>query len=266
MKTLLLGAAVLAFAACGSSGSDDPNDPNDPTDPNDPNDPTDPTTPDQADLDYADVAALVGQSAARGESWAMLDVMVLSHGGTPDGFVVTPGDHYLTAAGSRAGVTFDYYYHCNDNADVVLTYCDATVNHAHVQVTMTGSATGAAASLSAIDRDGDWTVREISVAKPRIGGDAMMQFTASVAGQYPATYTLSYTANFDRVRYTPGTTLPLSGKIDFSISANRTRAGAARNFSVTAALVFDGDSSATLTLDATRNYSVDLTTGATLKL
>lgn len=269
MKTLLLRAALVAFAACGTSDPTDPadpTDPNDPADPNDPNDPNDPTTPDQEALDYADVAALIGASASMGEVSAMLDVVILSHGGTPAGFTVTPGDHFFLANGARGGVTFDYYYHCNDGADAVLTYCNNTVNHSHAKITIAGNVAGAGMSMSAIDRDGDWAVRDISVGKSRLGGDAAMKFSASVGGQHAATYDLSYTANFDRVRYNPDGPLPLSGKIDFVVTAKRTRAGAVRNFSLSGALVFDGDSSATLSLDGAKNFSVDLTTGATVKL
>lgn len=263
MKTLLLGAAVLAFAACGTSDSkDDPMDPSDPNDPNDPNDPT----PDQEALDYADVAALIGASAQTGEVSAMLDAVILSNGGAPAGFTVTQGDHFVLANGSRGGVTFDYFFHCNDNADVVLNYCNNTVNHSHVEVTIAGNVAGAGMSMSAIDREGKWAVRDIGVGKSRVGGDAAMSFSASVGGQYAASYELSYTAIFDRIRYNPEGPLPLSGKIDFVVTAKRTRGNSVRNFSPSASLVFDGDSSATLTLDGTKTFSVDLTTGATLKL
>jgi hypothetical protein len=48
--------------------------------------------------------------------------------------------------------------------------------------------------------------------------------------------------------------------------ANRTRGAATRDFTTTASLVFAGSSTATLTLDGTKRYSIDLSTGTATKL
>jgi len=238
----------------------------DPTDPNDPNDPQDPVTPDHLERDYDDVAAVVGASAYAGELTAMLDVLQLSTGGVPDGFSVQQGDHFQVATGARSGVSFQYLYHCNDDADVILVTCSGYKNHAHVTVNIAGDATGAAMSMEGIARDGDWTVRDLGVDKPRVGGDAHMAFTARVTGDNPATFDLTYDANFDRVRFSPAGGFPLSGKIDLSIGAERTRGDDHRTFGMIGAIQFAGNSSATITLDASHTYALDLTTGAVVQL
>ena len=263
MKTLLLGAAVLAFAACGSESPDDPNTPDDPSNPDDPDDPNDPEDPDETARDYDDLANVLGTSAVAGELSAMVDMVVISHGGTPSGFAVSQQGHYTIAEGARGGVTFTYQYHCNDDADVILPSCSPSVNHSHIIPLMSGDMTGANMSMTSIVHDGNIAVRDINAGKPRVGGKGEMGFVAQLSD---ASFDLTYTSNFDRVRFDPNGVLPLSGKLDLTIAVQRDRGGATRSFGVVAALAFDGDNTATLTLDATRSYDIDLTTGVATKL
>ena len=146
MRAFLIGASILALSAC--SGSDDPKDPNDPSDPSDPSDPNDPNDPndpvDHVARDYDDVAAAIGASGRNGDIAAMLDMVVISHGGMPAD--VTPlgenANHFQHASAVRNGVTFDYLYHCNDDADVIVP-CAPTVNHSHITLKYSGSVAGA---------------------------------------------------------------------------------------------------------------------------
>ncbi|MBA3396795.1 MAG: hypothetical protein H0T89_29460 [Deltaproteobacteria bacterium] len=241
-------------------------DPSDPSDPNDP--PDDPTPVDEVARDYDDIAATLGASARIGELSAMLDVVVISEGGMPDGFTYlgVSADHFHQMSGQRGGVSFNYLYHCNDAADVIVPTCDGTANHSHVTLAWDGDMTSAAMSMTGISNAGEWTIRDLSVDKPRVGGEASISFDARVNSPVAATYSLTYDTTFDRVRFAPGQALPVSGKIDFAITAMRVRANSTRNFSVTASLLFAAGTTATITLDGNRNYSLDLTTGVTTKL
>jgi hypothetical protein len=230
-------------------------------DPQDPNDPPDPTA--HVARDYDDVAKAIGASVRVGEVAAMLDLVVISNGGMPAdlSFMGENAMHFKHATGVRNGVTFDYLYHCNDGGDVIID-CSSTANHSHITLSWTGSVSGAMA-MSGITNKGSWTVRDISVAKPRVGGTSALDFTAHVNN---ADYVFSFDSTLDHVRYEPGGQMPLSGKIDIAIMASRTRDGMKRDFTVAASLVFAGNNSGTLTLDSTKRYSVDLSSGAVTKL
>lgn len=193
----------------------------------------------------------------------MLDLVVISHGGMPADIthLGSDGNHFHHAMGVRGGVTFDYLYHCNDNADVIVEACNSSVDHSHITVKLTGSTSGGMA-MTGITSKGSWTVRDIDIVKPRVGGTSMFDFSATVNG---ASYVFALDTTLDRIRYEPTGVLPLSGKIDFVISANRTRADNQRDFTAVASLVFAGSNTATLTIDDTKHYAIDLTTGTATK-
>lgn len=267
MRAFLIGASVLALSAC--SGSDDPRDPVDPDDPTDPtpDDPDDPNPDDPIDheaRDYDDVATTIGASARVGEFAVMLDMMVISHGGMPADvqYHGQVGGHFHHATSLRNGINFDYLYHCNDNADAIVPVCNNTIDHSHFTVKLSGDAVGAM-EMNGLATKGGFTVRDIDIVKPRVGGTDALDFTARVNN---ADYVFAFDTAFDRVRFEPNGVIPLSGKIDFTIAANRNRAGVVRDFTMSGSLVFAGSNTATLTLDATKNYSVDLATGAVVAL
>lgn len=265
MRAFLLGATVLALAACGSDEPNDPKDPTDPSDPGNPDTPDDPDDPvDHVARDYDDMASAIAGSARVGEVAAMLDLVVISHGGMPSDimYLGADGAHFHHATGVRSGVTFDYLYHCNDNADAIVAQCGSTVDHSHITVKLSGNTAGAMA-MNGIDAKGSWTVRDIDIAKPRIGGTLALDFTTRVNN---ADFVFSFDAVLDRIRYEPTPVNPLSGKIDFSIMANRTRGDNKRDFTANASLVFANSNTATLTIDGTKKYSVDLSTGTATKL
>ena len=258
MRAFLLGAAVLALGACAADT--DPSTPDPIPDPD-----PDPVPTDDEARDYDDVAATIGATASMGELQAMIDASLLAEGVIPSDLTYLGADGSFThhARGTRGGVTFDYFYHCNDDADVIVATCSGNDNHAHLAVQWAGDASSDTMAMEAIAREGDWTVRDLRVDKPRVGGDGEISF---VARSSDSTYNLSYTATFDRVRFLPGQLAPASGSITFAIAAERTRAEVVRNFAVNASIVFTGVTSATLVLDGTHQYALDLTTGVTTKL
>lgn len=269
MRAFLLGAALLATAACaGDQDNDD--DINDPSGGDDDGGGgggggggDDDTPPDEAARDYDGVATAIGASASVGELSAMLDMVVISEGGLPAGveYHGADGQHFHHAAATRGGLTFQYLYHCNDDADVIVPTCDGTANHSHVSVSFTGSVAASKMTIDSVSLEGDWAVRDLQIDKPRVGGDGKASFVARIDDGVAATFDLSYDATLDRVRFAPGLSLPASGKIDLLISAERTRGSATRTFAVAGSLSFAGTATATLTLDGTNQYSIDLATG-----
>ncbi|HEU0035417.1 MAG TPA: hypothetical protein VFQ53_32630 [Kofleriaceae bacterium] len=254
MRAILFGAA-LVLAACAS---DDPNpNPPDPTDPG----PDDPAPPDQEARDYDDVAVSIGAAVYGGELMSMVDAVTLATGGIPAGFTQTSA---MDVSGTRDGVSIAYNYYCVDDNDVPIASCGTFANHMHMHFTMSGALSSPMA-LDAVDQTGKWTVRDIEVGKPRVGGDSAMTYVTHIDGI--STYDLAYDATLDHVRFAPGAVLPYEGTITSTVAVHRTRDGAGeRNFAVTATIVFSSGTTATITLDSTINYSLDLTTGAVVKL
>lgn len=267
MRAFLIGAALAAMSACAGDSDRDPTDPNDPGDPGDGGGSGGggggggDTPVDEVARDYDGIASAFGISVTGGELAGMLDMVVISEGGMPPGVTYHGADsnHFHHASGTRSGLTFNYLYHCNDLADVILPTCDGTADHSHVDVQWTGSLSAAAMSIDSVALDGSWTVRDIAVDKPRVGGKGEMSFVARVGEA--TTFSISYDATFDRVRYAPAASLPASGKIDLLIAAERTRGDATRTFAVTASLAFSGSDTALLTLDGTNVYDVALSSG-----
>lgn len=269
MRAFLLGAAILATSACAGDQDND-QDINDPSDDGDGGGSggggggggDDDPPPDEAARDYDGVATAIGASASVGELSAMLDMVAISEGTMPQGIAYHGSNdaHFHHATATRAGLTFQYLYHCNDNADAIVPTCDGNANHSHVELTWSGALDSAALTIDSVALEGAWAVRDLQVDQPRIGGDAKMSFVARIAGSEPATFNISYDATFDRVRFAPGQAGPANGKIDLVIAAERTRGDSQRTFAVTGSLLFAGNAPATLTLDGNQ-YSVDLTTG-----
>ena len=227
--------------------------------------PPPPPPDDQQAADYDGAAMSIGVSMVE-NLFAMNDSVILSFGGTPDGFTRVSNEEVF---GTRAGVTYHYSYFCADDNDIHLAVCDANANHNHVTLTVSGDLEGSLSgmSLTAIDEGAKWQVRDLKVAKPRVGGTGHMAFSNHVEADGSA-YDVSFDGTYDHVRFQPTGGLPYFGTITFAAVIHRNRPGvdpAERDYAVGANLVFT-DTTATLTLDATFNYSLDLATGVVTKL
>jgi hypothetical protein len=225
---------------------------------------SDTTTADRLQ-DYNDVATALGQNLAIGEAVLFSDAINFAYGRTPNGFIASPGPDYVVYDGQRAGLTIRYKVFCRDTADLFHP-CDGFEDHAHVNPTYSGSITGAAATMSNVQRKAAWIVRDTTLPSIRLGGDGTDSFAATFAtGQY----TLSVTDNLNRLLYAPGATVPNAGKLELAVHATRNRPDsnpADRTFDVNALVEFSGAETATLTLDTTEIFSLSLTSGAVTRI
>lgn len=266
MRAFLLGAALIASGACAGDQDND-GDNNDPSGDGDTDGSGDGTPTDEAARDYDGVASAIGASASMGELAAMVDMVAIAEGAMPQGvtYVGVDDAHFHHATAARGGLTFDYLYHCNDSADVIVPTCDGNANHSHVTVKWTGNVAATKLTIDSIALEGDWAVRDLQVDKPRLGGDGKMSFVARIDDGTAATFKISYDATLDRVRFAPGQRLPAAGKIDLVVAVDRTRGNATRTFTTSGSLLFTGAGTANLTLDASNQYSLDLATGVTTR-
>lgn len=265
MRAFLLSAAVLALAACGSSGDD----PNDPLDPVDPTDPTDPPTPEETARDYDELASILA-AHVRAEFPLQLIAARVSEGQYPEGFSMTsqtPEEYQ--GVGTVGALSLSFVYHCNDGTTAhLIVPCDGTAHHSHIKLTMTGSQAMGAISMDQINRTVDWEIRDLTLDKARFRGPDALSLTTSVTTEgVAAQYTLMFSAVYEQVRYMPSALIPTFGTIDFTVNSERTRAGDRRVFNATAKLTYGSSGvPTTLVIDDTHQYTINLNSGAIVKL
>lgn len=212
--------------------------------------------------DSDDLAAALGVNLSQGELAANLDVVLLAYNQLPAGFTRDTPNHVI---GTRGGLTMQYDYYCRPQNELMDIPCDGLEDHEHIKVAESGSIASASASMSELTRTAEWTVRNVSVNKPRVDGKGTMMFTSDMA---TGTYDVMYSDLYTRVRYTPAPTIPSMGTIDFTLTVHRTRNGASpadRDFTAMAQLAVTAPDAATLTFDGTTVYNVTLSTGAAVR-
>lgn len=271
MRAFLLGAAVLALAACGSNSDDpnDPNDPNDPVDPQDPTDPNDPPTPDESARDSDELASIIA-AHVRGEFPMQLIAAEISENRFPEGFsqTGTTAEGGYTAVGAQGGLSFAIDYHCNDGSTAHLVVpCDGAAHHSHVKITATGSQSMGEIAMNEINRVVDWEIRDITLDKARFRGPDGLSLKTSVSTNgEAASYTVQFNAVYEQVRYLAGYTFPTFGTIDFTINTDRLRGEDKRIFNSTAKLTYGSSGvPTTLAIDGV-TYTINLTSGAVVRL
>lgn len=267
MRAFLLGAALLAMSAC--AGNDDNKDPGLPPGP-DPTDPTDPPTPEETSRDYDELANVIG-AHVRGEFAIMLAAAQISESQFPAGFTATGvnAEGRTTGEGVRDGMSFAFAFHCTDgSAAQTVVPCDGAAHHSHITLAMNGSLAVGSLAMDQVAREVDWEIRDLTLDKARFRGPDQASLSTSITTEgVAATYTVNFGATYEQVRFMPNAVIPTFGTIDFTLNAERVRAGDRRVFNATAQLVYGASGvPTTLTIDGVLNYSINLTTGAVAKL
>ena len=270
MRAFLLGVSVLALAACGSNSDDnDPMNPDDPVDPADPTDPNDPPTPEESARDMDELASILA-AHVRGEFATQLAAAQISMGQYPEGFSLTnqTAEQY-EGVGSKDGLSYSFVYHCNDGTTAhLIVPCDGAAHHSHFKLTLTGSQAMGAIAMNEINRVVDWEIRDLALGKARFRGPDGLSLKTSVetAGEV-ANYTVQFNATYEQVRYLSGYAFPTFGTIDFTVNTDRTRGSDHRVFNSTAKLTIGSQGvPTTLVIDGSTTYTINLTSGAVVKL
>lgn len=266
MRAFLLGASLLALAACGSS--DDNSDPNDPVDPQDPTDPQDPPTPEESARDTDELATILA-AHVRGEFPMQLMAAEISESRLPAGFTITGQTaEEATGTGAVGAMSFDFVFHCNDGTTAhLIVPCDGSAHHSHIKITATGAQSMGAISMTDIERVVDWEIRDLALDKARFRGpDGVSLQTAVTTNGELASYGVQFNATYEQVRYLVGYAFPTFGTIDFTINADRTRGADKRVFNSTAKLTFGSSGvPTTLVFDGASTYTINLTSGDVVK-
>ena len=221
------------------------------------------------DEDYDDVAVAVGSLVANpsgGELGSFQDSLDMTQSSKDANAVEGASGHEVII---RAGLTYEYFVDCLDAAGTVQSVCDAaTTDSAALAVSWSGSLE-LPTYQGSIARTGEWTLSGLQSGTAELNGQGNFDLESHFQAIYrPVTkdLVLSYQANYNAVQIDMASRTVQSGDITYQISGSRsvTRGDVNRSgeFSLVADVSFDGAGNATLVLDGTRSYTINLSTGA----
>lgn len=216
--------------------------------------------------EYNDVAQAIGSTTSTGngggEVGSFSDSATLATGQMPPGLSASGSGHF---AGTHLGLDYDYQITCSPAP------CGAATDSAEVKVSWSGSLDLSNLQAS-IDRSGDWTLTGVQSGTATFAGEGSFSFDIAVQSLFRtanASYHLDYDATYSAVRIDVATRRPVGGSIHYQISAQHDASGpngsASGNFDIDAVVTFAADGTATLTLDGSHHYTINLANGIVTK-
>jgi hypothetical protein len=243
-----LGSTLLG---CSDSGSSEP-------------------TAEQYDDTAQAIASQTATGGGGGDVASMSDSVNIALGTMPLGFALSGDGRF---EGSRLGVEFSYMITCKNLAGVSLGTCDATTNEASVDVNWSGDLTSPNLDAS-VTRDGSWKVTGLQTNTATFTGDGEFTFDTTLRSIFrpgvTATYSFDASASYEAVKITTDDRKVVDGSASFDLTARHMVSGTNNDvdatFDVQAEIEFHADHTATLVLDGSRNYSLDLATGVVVRV
>jgi len=226
--------------------------------------------------DYEDTAQAISSSTVTGgnggvgggEVVAMADAMSIALGRMPLGFLRGTDGHFH---GNRMGVDNNFTITCKDAAGTVLAACDKTTDSATVDVKWTGNLQ-TPNFTAAVDREGTWTITGLQSPTATINGDSSFSLDTTMTSIFhqgvTSTYSFDTTATYNAIQIATQERQATGGSVSFEVKAHRTVTGTAmgskdvdKSFDIHAELTFNADHTATLVLDGTHTFTLDLSNG-----
>jgi hypothetical protein len=254
MNRITLLTLGLATAACSSSS----------------NQPTATEYDDTAQAIASTTSASSGGNSSGGDVASMADTVSLALGVMPQGISLMGDGHFH---GNRLGVDYNYSLTCKTVAGIVAA-CGPTTDQATVQVAWSGNLNSTAVDAS-VTRTGSWTVTGLQSGTATFSGDGTFSFDATLRSIFrpgvTATYTFDTSASYTAIKIATEQRQVVDGSASFDLTAHHTVTGAGSNnvdasFEVHAQVTFHADHTATLVLDSSHHYSLDLTTGIVVRV
>lgn len=255
MNRITLFTLGLSIAACSSSST---------------------TTSPATTADYEDTAQTIASSTVTGGSGGigggdvivLADALSLAQGRLPFGFLRDGDGHFHS---DLLGVTHSFTITCKDAAGTVLAVCDATTDSATVTLMSSGNLMTPNLTAS-VDRQGTWTITGLKSATATFDGSSSFSLDTTLSSVFhpgvTATFMFDATAMYDAITISTADRQITGGSASFEVKAHRTVTGTAmgsgdvdKSFDVHADLTFNADHTATLVLDGTHTFTIDLTTG-----
>lgn len=249
MKRITYIALGLTFVACSSSDE--------------------PTREEYDDTAQA-IASSTSTGSGGGDVASMSDSVTISLGTLPLGISLQANGEFQ---GSRAGLDYSYRVTCKNAAGTTLTACNATTNEAAVDVTWAGSL--ASPSLDAsVSRDGSWQVTGLQGDTATFSGDSSFSFDATLRSVFRPGVTVAYSfdanASYNAVLISTQDRQAIGGSAELSLDVKKLVSGTNndvdKSFEIDAQLTFQADRTASLVLDGDQRYTINLQTGAVVRV
>jgi hypothetical protein len=263
MKPITLITFGLSIAACTSSSTSQ----------------TSPAT----SADYEDAAQTISSSMVTsrgtgtggdlgiggGDLLVFADAMSLARGRLPLGFI-RQDDHHCH--GNLMGVDHAITITCKDAKGADLAKCDSTTDSATITLKQTGNLQTPNLT-AAVDREGNFTITGLQSDTATFDGDSSFSLDTTLKSIFHAGVTSSLmfdaTAAYHAITIATADHQVTGGSASFEVKAHRTVTGGSndvdKSFDVKADLTFNADQTATLVLDGTQTFTIDLRTGKITK-
>ena len=243
MKTLALASSLALIAACNTDHSSN-------------------ITQDEYDAAAQSVGSSTASGGGGGDTGAMADVVAIAKGDMPLGFTV---DASGNITGSHLGVTYSYTLTCKDAAGTTLAVCGSTTDSANATLMWSGMLSLPNFTTS-VTRDGSWSIAGLQSATAQFDGTGTFTYDSAIANP-DASYHFAYDATYDAVLVDTSTELATGGTIHYAIDATRSANGSdEQSFSLDADVTINGNSSATIVLDGSHEYTLNLMTGVVVRV
>ncbi len=239
-----------------------------------PSQPSPATTADYEDTAQTISASIVsGGSSGSGDLVAMADATSIALGRLPLGFLLGSDGR---VHGNRLGVDNSFMITCKDAAGTVLATCDSTTDSATVSLKQSGNLQTPSLT-SSVDREVNWTITGLQSATATFNGDSSFSLDTTLQSVFhqgiTSTLTFDATAAYQAITIATQERQITGGSASFEVKAHRTVTGTAmgsndidKSFDVHADVTFHADHTATLVLDGTHTFTIDLTTGKITKV
>lgn len=257
----------LSIAACTSSSSSSQ---------------TSPATP----ADYEDAAQTIASSTVTGGAGGAIgggdvivfaDALSLARGRLPLGFVRDDDHHFH---GGLMGVNHAVTITCKDASGAALTVCNNTTDSATITLKQTGNL-DTPNFMASVDREGNFTITGLQSATATFDGDSSFSLDTTLHSVFhtgvTSTFTFDATASYKAITIATADHQITGGSASFEVKAHRTVTGTGsgggsganhdvdKSFDVHADITFNANHTATLVLDGTHTFTIDLTTGKIVK-
>lgn len=241
MRTTTLGAVSACLVAAGCASND------------------------IGSTEYDEIAQLVASSVATpdggGIAGGAADAARLARGEMPPGFAMDPQTGMAT--GSHHGISCVYMVFCTDAQGTHMDRCGP----AAATATVVGAWQGTLALdtfAGVIDRQATWTLTDMASGRATLAGQSQLVYDVTFAPGFvhahaAATEDAALAVDLATGAVTSGT---LSSQLRVHRTVDASHGQQIWDHDIGAEVTFAGAGTATLVLDGTRTYTIDLATGA----
>ena len=233
--------------------------------------------------DYEDAAQTIASSTVMngsggiggGDVIVFADALSLARGRLPLGFLRIDDHHFH---GNLMGVDHAVTITCKDAMGNALTACNSTTDSATITLKQTGSVT-TQSFMASVDREGSFTITGLQSDTATFNGDSSFSLDTTLHSAFhpgvTSTFMFEATASYKAITIATADHQITGGAASFEVKAHRTVTGTGsgtdnhdidKSFDVHADITFNADHTATLVLDGTHTFTIDLTTGKIVKV